>query len=339
MALGQGKGKDRMRWVRFLLWFVLALGVLWGGYWFVGARALYNATQIWFENQRATGLMADNSAVSVAGFADRFDVTISDPHLADPVSGWGWQAPFVQILAMTWKPWHVIAAFPSDQVIQTPDGQEIALGSSRLMASILMHPTPALPLTRAVVEGEGLTLTSLTGWKIGVDRIVLAAERMATPANTLRLGADAATIRLPQAYAIVPDLGPSLSALHLDADVTLSQPIDRNLHDPHLAAFTLTRFHVAWGVLDLTAQGAVTPDSQGLASGKIDLSLKGWRSLPTAAVALGWVPPTNEQSLKRGLEFLAASSTDPEVITLPLKLENGQMILGFMPLGPAPRLR
>jgi len=328
-----------MRWVRFLLWFVLALGVLWGGYWVVGARALENATESWFENQRAAGLVAENSAITVAGFADRFDLTISDPHLADPVSGWGWQAPFAQILAMTWKPWHVIAALPSGQVIQTPDGQDITLGSSRLMASIKMQPSANLPLTRAVLEGEGLTLASSLGWRMAVDRIVLAAERMEMPANTLRLGVDAATIRLPQAYAIVPDLGRSLSALHLDAKVTLSQPIDRTLRDPLLADFTLTRFHVTWGVLDLTAQGAIAPDAQGLASGKIDLSLKGWRSLPAAAVAFGWVPPTNEQSIKRGLEFLAASSADPDVITLPLKLENGQMTLGFIPLGPAPRLR
>jgi len=45
-----------MRWVRFLLWFVLGLGVLWGSYWFVGARALERATQAWFEGRKPQDL-------------------------------------------------------------------------------------------------------------------------------------------------------------------------------------------------------------------------------------------------------------------------------------------
>ena len=327
-----------MRWVRFLLWFVLGLGVLWGGYWFVGARAVEQGTRAWFASQKAVGLVAENSAVHVAGFADRFDLTITDPHLADTVSGWGWQAPFVQIFAMTWKPWHVIAALPPTQVIHTPAGQDVTLTSTRLMASVLGQPTPALPLRRAVIEGEGVTISSSEGWQIGMDKIILAAERVAEQANTLRLGADVGVLTLPQAYANLKDLGPDLSGLHLDAKVTLSQPIDRNLREPHLLAFSLTQFHIAWGVADLTMRGEIKPDAQGFASGRIDLHLKGWRSLPAAAVALGLVPPSNAETIQRGLEFLAKASPDPEVISLPLKLQNGQMTLGFIPLGPAPRL-
>jgi hypothetical protein len=327
-----------MRWVRFLLWFVLGLGVLWGGYWFVGARALEKATQAWFDSEKAAGRVAENSAISVAGFADRFDLTISNPSLSDPISGWGWQAPFVQILAMTWRPWHVIAALPPTQVIHVPDGQDVTLSSTRLMASVLMQPTPALPLNRAVVEGEGLGLSSSQGWRMGVDKLVLAAESVADQSNTYRLGADIGTLTLPQAYAHLTDLGPAVTALHLDAKVTLSHPLDRRVQNPQLEGVTLTQFHLAWGVVDLTAQGTLNPDAQGLAEGQIDLRLKGWRSLPAAAVALGLVPASNEVSLQRGLEFLAKASPDPEVISLPLKLQNGLMSLGFIPLGPAPAL-
>jgi hypothetical protein len=157
-----------------------------------------------------------------------------------------------------------------------------------------------------------------------------------TQANTLRLGADVGALTVPQAYANIPNLGPALTALHLDASVILSQPIDRTLREPHLLGVTLTQFHISWGVVELTASGEITPDAQGLASGQIDLKLKGWQSLPAAAVALGLVPPTNEESILRGLEFLAKASPDPEVISLPLKLADGQMTLGFIPLGPAP---
>jgi len=242
----------------------------------------------------------------------------------------------VQILAMTWKPWHVILALPPTQVFHTSDGQDVTLGANRLKASVVMQPTPSLPLKRAVVEGEGLSLSSTKGWRMGLDKMVLAAQTVDTQATTLRLGADVATLTLPQAYATLPDLGPALTDLHLDATVTLSQPIDRTLREPHLLGVTLTQFHISWGVVELTASGEITPDAQGLASGQIDLQLKGWQSLPAAAVALGLVPPTNEESILRGLEFLAKASPDPEVISLPLKLADGQMTLGFIPLGPAP---
>ena len=327
-----------MRWVRFLLWVVLGLGVVWGGYWFVGASALKRGAQGWFADQTAAGLVAENNGISVAGFADRFDMTITDPQLADPVSGWGWKAPFVQILAMTWKPWHVIVALPPTQVFHAPDGQDVTLGANRLMASVLMRPTPALPLNRAVVEGEGLSLSFPNGWRIGMDKMVLAAQRVDAQANTLRLGADVDRLTLPQAYASLPDLGPALSDLHLDATVTLSQPMGQSLREALLLGVSLKQAHLAWGAVDVSASGEVKPDALGFASGQIDLKLKGWRSLPAAAVALGLVPPSNEASVQRGLEFLAKASPDPEVISLALKLADGQMTLGFIPLGAAPRL-
>ncbi len=325
-----------MRWVRFLLWLVLGFLLVWGAYWFVGARALERGTKAWFADQTAAGLVAENNGISVVGFANRFDLTITDAHIADPVSGWGWKAPFVQIFTMTWKPWHVIAALPPTQVIHAPDGQDVTLNATRLMASVVMRPTPALPLNRVKVEGEDLSLSSSNGWRIEMDKMVLAAFAADTQANTLRLGADVGALTLPQAYANIPDLGPALTAVHLDASVTLSQPVDRTLSDPHLLDLSLTQFHITWGAVDLTATGQIKADAKGMASGQIDLRLKGWESLPAAAVALGLVPPSNEISVQRGLEFLAKASPDPEVISLPLKLAEGMMTLGFIPLGPAP---
>ena len=327
-----------MRAMRFLLWFVLVLGVLWAGYWFVGARMVRQGAEAWFAQAKAGGLVADTSGVSVAGFADRFDLTVNDVHLADPVSGWGWQAPFAQVLAMTWKPWHLIAALPHSQVVTVPDGQKVTIGSDRLMASLLLQPALNLAFRRAVVEGEGLALTSDRGWTAKAEKAVLAAETDPTRANTLHLGADVTNLTPPAALKALPDLGPMVSVLHLDGHVTLSQSIDRNLSNPKVQAVGLTAVHVAWGALDLTAQGEIAPDAQGLASGVIDLRLKGWRSLPAVVVALGLLPQANAVTLQRGLEFFAKSGTDPEVIALPLTFKAGVMSLGPLPLGPAPRL-
>ena len=326
-----------MGWVRYFLGLVLALGILWGGYWFVGAHYVDRAVNDWFAEQKAAGLVADNAGVSVAGFADRFDMTVTSPHLADPVTGWGWQAPFAQVFAMTWKPWHLIAALPHTQVVDVP-GEKVTVASARMMASLLMQPKTGLPPQRLVVESAGLVLTSDANWTVGAEKLVLAAENDLTRANSLHLGADATNLTLPANLSNLPDLGPTVSTVHLDATLALSAPIAWQMEGARLAGLTVTQAHITWGTIDLVAQGNVVPDANGLASGKIDLDLKGWRSLPGVVVALGVVKPDMKVSITRGLEFLAAASPDPQVLHLALTFKDGEMSLGPLPLGPAPRL-
>ena len=326
-----------MGWVRYLLSFCLALGIMWGGYWFVGAHYIDSTVNDWFAEQKAAGLVADNAGVSVEGFADRFDMTVTSPHLADPAAGWGWQAPFAQVFAMTWKPWHLIAALPHTQVVEVR-GEKVTVASTRMMASLLMQPKTGFPPQRLVVEGEGLALNSDANWTVGAQKLVLAAENDPTRAGSLHLGADAANLTLPAAVANLPDLGPTVSMVHLDATLALSSPIGWEMEGAQLMGLTVTQLHIIWGSIDLVAQGNVVPDATGLASGKINLDLKGWRSLPGVVVALGLVKPDMKVSITRGLEFLAAASPDPQVLHLALTLKDGEMSLGPLPLGPAPRL-
>jgi hypothetical protein len=328
-----------MRSMRFILWLALALGLVWGGYWFVGARAVKTTVEEWFAEQKAAGLVAETSGITVAGFADRFDMTVSDVHLADPVSGWGWSAPFAQVFAMTWKPWHLIAALPHMQEIALPDGERVKLGSSRMMASLLMRPTPALPPDRIVIEGETLALTSDAGWSAGMEKLVLAAENDPTRANTVHLGADVKGLTLPDTLAHLADLGPVIASLHVDTSATLSVPLDWEMVEPKVLQVTFREVHLVWGAIDLTATGAVKADANGMAEGKIDLAVKGWRSLPAVVVALGLVPPQNQVTVERGLEFMSKAGTDPDVVTLPLSFKSGEMRFGLLPLGAAPRLQ
>ena len=327
-----------MRSMRFILWFVLGLGVVWGSYWFVGARIVRQDAEGWFADQRAAGMVAETSSITVAGFADRFDTTLNDIHLADPASGWGWSAPFAQILAMTWKPWHLIAALPHEQTIEVPDGQTVKLDSARMMASLLMQPELALTPVRLVIEGEALALTSDAGWTAGAETVVLAAENDSTRVNTVHLGADVKALTLPETLAHLPDMGSAIALLHVDAGATLTEPLDWDTTDPKVLELTLREAHLVWGPIDLVASGDLKAAADGRAEGEIDLGLKGWRNLPALVVALGLVPPQNQVTVERVLEFLSKTGKDPAVVNLPLIFKSGQMSLGPLPLGPAPRL-
>ena len=326
--------------MRAILWVGLALGVLWGGYWFVGSSAVERGVVQWFGAAAAQGMTASNAGVSVAGFPSRFDLTVTNPHLADAVSGWGWQAPFVQVFSMTWKPWHLIAALPNDQEIDAP-GQKILLHSSAMKGSLRLQPSTDLTLAEIVIEARDLAATSDLGWALGAKSLLFAIARDATQPNAQRLGLEVSDLA-PDARltALLPDLGDRIETVHLDATLLLSAPVDRHLSEtrPALEGITLADFHAVWGSLKISATGDIARAPDGFATGKIEFRIEDWQQIPKLVVALGLVEPGMGESIERGLEVLANAGPDPKVLTLPLEFKSGQMNLGPLPLGPAPML-
>jgi hypothetical protein len=324
--------------MRVILWLALGLGVLWGGYWFVGARMIEGGVNDWFAQSGTQGIEATQDGISVAGFANRFDLTVTNPQLRDPVTGWGWQAPFAQVFAMTWKPWHVIAALPHTQTIVTPD-QSIDLASSRLQASLRLKPVADLPLEEVVLAGDDVLLTSTAGWRVAAKSVVAAMARQGD--NGQRLGLDVAGLTPdPVLTAKLPELGPVLDLVHLDATLTLSAPLDRHMAQtqPRMTGVKLTAFNLTWGKLVITASGDVVPGADGLALGKLAFRFQNWRSIPALLVEMGLVLPGMGNTITRGLDVMARSGPDPELLAIDLVFADGRMMLGPLPLGPAPRL-
>ena len=326
--------------MRFVLWLGLILGVLWGGYWFAGSTAIERGVSQWFATSGGRGVIAENRGLSVSGFPSRFDLTITNPRLTDPLTGWGWQAPFAQVLSMTWKPWHVIAVLPADQEITAP-GQKIALTTSKLAASLRLQPSSDLTFEELVVEGRDIVADSDLGWRVAAKSALLALARDTTRPFGQHLGLEVVDLRPDPALArLLPDLGQVISTVHLDAVLTLSAALDRHAAAtaPSVTGLTLNDLRLTWGSLHLSAQGQVAPGPDGVAKGQIDFRIEGWRQVPKLAVALGLVRPEMGESLINGLEVLAKSGADPDVLDLPLTFADGWMTLGPVPLGPAPML-
>lgn len=326
--------------MRFILWVALILGAIWGGYWFVGSRSIEQAVTGWFDDSAAQGLEATNEGVAVQGFPSRFDLTVTRPRLADPATGFGWKAPFAQVFAMTWKPWHVISVLPPDQEIDLP-GERVALTTTHMAASLRLSPSTDLTFTEAVLETTDLALKSDGGWSLGLASAVLALGRSPTEARDYRLGLEVKDLRPdPALAAALPDLGEVMSRAHLDVMLQLTAPLDRQVGEarPQLAGLELKDLQITWGALQLTASGSLAAGADGLAEGQIDLAMKGWRQVPQLAAALGLIAPEIAKSLNDGLAYMAAADGDPETLSLPLTLLGGRMTLGPLPLGPAPML-
>jgi hypothetical protein len=340
---------------RLLVLLLLGSG-LWSGYWFVGSSFVRQGAEQWFADQAAKGLTAENTALTVSGFPNRFDLRAEGVALKDPASGIGWQAPFAEVFAMTWKPWHIIAALPPEQTLSLPD-QSIDISSEALRTSLRAKPNLDLPLANVAVETGPLTLRSTKGWSVSALRGFVSfrdGADAATEIEGLPAAATAANGYVLQIdlAGLVPDvpgfdriaaeagLPTTVETAQLLAVATLTAPLDRNTPqtNPRLAGVELAQSLVRWGDLSATASGSFAADDSGQAAGRIDISLTNWQPLVPALVAAGAIKPELADTVRNMLAALAKDGGDENVVTLPLVMSDGVMSLGPLPLGPAPVL-
>ena len=337
--------------MRKLMFLIVALTALWSGYWFVGSNAVRDGVNGFFADAATQGLVAENTGVTVAGFPNRFDLTVEGLHIADPKAAIGWTAPFVQVFAMTWKPWHIIAAFPPEQQVALAD-DVITVTSQDLKASLRAKPSTDLPLAEARLAGTSLALASQQGWTLDLGEFTLGLRAEPALGNAgYELGFDLAPLTPDPGFVArvkavtIPDLPASdlpdtVESLWGSVYLTFSAPLDRHAGQakPYLTRIEVNQLNFAWGQLAATAKGLVQADDQGFAAGEITVEITNWDRLPAILVAAGVVKPEMAPTIARGMQALATQSPDLSVLSLTLKLAEGQMSFGPFPLGPAPRL-
>lgn len=322
--------------MRALLWVVLTAAGLWAGYWFVGSSAVERGAAQVFADAGARGLDARNDGLRVAGFPNRFDLTVTAPQILDPVSGYGWQGDDLRLLAMTWKPWHLIALAPDASVITTPLGP-VTVTASDLRGSVMVQPGADLTLRSTVIEATDLALAGPLG-RLSLAKASFATALDPTRRNSQRIGLQISDLTPdPAVSAAMPDLPAVLSALRLDAYVLLTAPLDRHVSEtrPEVTGVILDDARLDWGPLQVTAKGTLATVSDGTAEGQIDLQIKNWRLLPDVLGQSGLIDPVLAPTLLRALEIMAEGSPD---LNTALTFRSGRTSLGPLPIGLAPRL-
>lgn len=330
--------------MRWLLYLVTGLFILWSGYWFVGSRAVLAGVKDWVANAPAQGVNLKTGDITLAGYPNRFDLTVTAPQYADPVSGWSWSAPFVQVLALSYQPWKVIVALPNDQTLARP-GEKIDVASDLLRASIKVFPETSLGLDNIILEGDSVALTSDLGWTGSAKRAVVALRQVKGLPTAYEFGlqVDALVPDADFTMALVEtsDLPAVVDSATADIITTLTAPLNRDASKtkPKVEGVEIKNVLLVWGPLKLHAEGNLSPDEQGLATGRINIRVTNWQHLVPLMVASGAVKPELSQTAGNMLKALAEQSPDPNVLALPLMLADGWMTLGPFPLGPAPQLR
>jgi hypothetical protein len=303
--------------MRAILGIAVALAVLWGGYWFAGTRVIRAQLDQWLV-QNAD--VATVQSFGISGFPSRFDITFDGAAVQDTARGISAKLPFLQVFAMTWKPWHVIAAMPP-QIEITYQGQDFTLRSDRMLASALSKPARRFDLTELRLDSEVASLNA-QNWAISAAHMTAAMDAT-TGQNAPRIGLRLRDITLPAGPAQKLAMPQMVDTLRLDARLDM----------PKLGAVLavdLADLGLVWGQFSVTAKGRLARDDLGFVSGDITLAVQDWPKLPAILAGLGVISGDQIAVLQRGVAVLGTSGE------VRLKLADGKIWMGPILLGRAP---
>lgn len=340
--------------MRILLAICLALAAAWAGYWFVGSSALKSGIAAWMDARQAEGWAAEYSDLSVKGFPSRFDTTLSDLRLSDPASGVGWEAPFFQLMTLSYTPNHVIAVWPHDQRVVTPQGA-FAISSADMRASLVVSASTDLAPKRATLTAEnvswapefGRDAASVAGLRLAAERVEDApVEDVPIGAARYHLGLAADDLAPPaQMLALMDAVGTQprvIDSIGADITVDFTAPWDRFAVEdarPQPVRVDITRLTANWGQMTLEAAGLLDVDARGTPEGTVTVEARNWQDMLALAAAAGVLTEDAAATAERALGIVASAAGDGKTLEIPLRFEGGQIWIGPLPIAEAPVLR
>lgn len=312
--------------MRRLTYCILFLAALYAGYWFIGANRVTNGFETALTQMQSDGWTAD-ATVTTRGFPSRFDTTLTDVTFADPGGQLRYEAPFVQTLALSYRPNNLILVLPDEQRLIGPLDAG-TLRADRLRASATVKPNLALAFDNLTAEGEAVAYTADSGWDVTIEKLLAAARLQADKPSSYDVYAKLDNIMLPAGSG-------DITTVLMDADVRLQDPLDRTTDEVIVEQIVVNAMRVEWGEVVLTGQGQLNVDNAGLPEGTIGIEIANWREIIPRLVDAGVIDAEFAQTAL-GMGGLLAAGQD--TMTLPLTYEDGFASLGPLPLGPAPRL-
>lgn len=331
--------------MRKLIWLIVILAALYGGYWFAGARLLQSQLDGFVAAQQDAGRTAEFGTLKVQGFPSRFDVSAKDITLYDPQRGIGWSAPEALVAALAYNPQHYIAVLPQQQLVRLP-GADISISSADMRASLVFATGPSFVLDRMVFVAKGLGVEAgAPQLRTGASELRLSTNRAEGSEFGHRIGFVADGLILPQVLMdllqnLPTELPATVDRLHLDAVVDFDKRWDRHALNgplPQPTKISLSDLSFTWGPIGLTLDADLALDARGVPSGPMNLTIRGLKQMLDIAVAAGILPQQRRGMIEGAISLVARPDAEG-VITLAFQAKDSMLYLGPIGLTPLPSL-
>ena len=317
--------------MRRLTIFVLVMAALYAGYWFFGARTVENAARDAINDLASQGWDFGSTGAETRGFPSRFDTTFSDVELTDPYGQIRYETEFLQAFALSYRPNRVILAFAPEQTITFP-GVIVTLASDGFKASAGVSANTDLAFDDFTAEAQSLSVTTDLGIGGAIGRMLLAMRHAGPAENTYDVYLSLPDMMLP-AITGAPE---PVDVFTFDATLTLDQPLDRHVDAPAIEKLVLNDWAIDWAGSTLRGSGTLVPDAEGFASGMIELQVTEHAILLDQLGRTGAIDPGVAPTWRNMGDAMAAGEP---VLILPIEFKNGNISMGLLGFGPAPRFR
>jgi len=170
-----------------------------------------------------------------------------------------------------------------------------------------------------------------------IDSLLAALRRAVDDDPAYDAFVDLRDITLPDNTDTLP--GP-IDRIMLDAQVLFDRELDRaNMAEPVpplVTDITINDALLLWDSMQIKATGALAVDVSGYLEGEVELRVRAWEQMLRLAADSGVIEAGVMQTYMSMASGLAQGDAE---LVLPLTLSNGAVRMGFVPLGPSPRLR
>jgi hypothetical protein len=340
-----------MRRFAFIALITLAvLAAAWSAFWIYAAGDIETRLAAWAEAQRAQGLVAEYTGVSVSGFPLSWHIHVTGPVMtgAGPTR-WEWRGEAVTAEIRPWALRNVPATFPGLHHVAGGAGgvaETFAIRAARPHGRIALAPDGRLANLRLDLEDARIQrLPDPTVAAARQVRLSLSPHRAPQPTYRtdtldLALQIEGLTVPEPPRYA----LGNLLGAAQLDASFKGALP-PGSLADSVASwrdsggVIEVNRLALRWGPLEADGEGTLALDSANRPLGAMTARIRGYTETVDALAAAGVMRPRDAGTLKIALNLVArrSGSGGPGELNVPITAQDGRLnVAGFSLLALPP---
>ena len=315
--------------------FLLIAG--WILFWFYAADQFEVQLTGWAVERRSQGYQVSYRLSEIEGFPTRLKAQVFEPFIAAP-RGWRWQGPELVAQSAALNPLYIrIAAPGKHEVVVSGDGRNVEAAVEAATADLDLWLTPwgALDGLRWLLKDISLSTIPYGDFHLDKGRLLLRRGRLedGSPSGDAEFALDLEAVALPE-------LGQNPFGSKVEtiaAEGALHKEPPRKLSREELLAWqgrdgriSLARLQLLWGPLAVLAKGDIRLDAELRPEADLTAEVSGFVEVIQILEEMRLI--NSGAALAANLALAALSRIDPEtgepVVTLPIKIRQGQVYLG-----------